>query len=258
MSRVVGARGITGNQAKSEGNMDKVNMESIAAKIRALLAKTTDNGCSEDEAIAAMSKAGELMAKYQIDLTETELRAEPLEKCFVDPRGRHADMARNYLGPAVGKFTDTRVWNTYVSQGKKKTVFLGLKSDALFAQWLMESLLDFIMRGADIAKKADKSIDKKSFALGAAIRIREKLWEIVKARKQETTASGNSTALVLQTKQQMIAAYLAAEGLKFQKARGGSRSYDGASYSAGQSYGNGASFGRPMSGASGVLRIARG
>lgn len=42
--------------------------QAIAARIRALLAKTTENGATDAEAMSAAEKARELMDRYQIDL----------------------------------------------------------------------------------------------------------------------------------------------------------------------------------------------
>ncbi len=36
-------------------------------RVKAILAKTMDNGCTEGEAMAALAKARELMATYEID-----------------------------------------------------------------------------------------------------------------------------------------------------------------------------------------------
>ena len=41
-------------------------------RVRAIIAKTIDNGCTESEAVAALAKAQELMAAY--DIGEAELR----------------------------------------------------------------------------------------------------------------------------------------------------------------------------------------
>ena len=40
-------------------------------RVRAIVAKTIDNGCTESEAMAALAKAQELMAAY--DISEAEL-----------------------------------------------------------------------------------------------------------------------------------------------------------------------------------------
>ena len=47
-----------------------------AAKIKALLGKTIENGATEAEAMAAAIKARELMDKYDIDLTTLDMKAE--------------------------------------------------------------------------------------------------------------------------------------------------------------------------------------
>lgn len=46
--------------------MSLVDREKLRARLRALLAKTTDAGCSEAEAIAAAEKAAELMRDYAL------------------------------------------------------------------------------------------------------------------------------------------------------------------------------------------------
>ena len=50
--------------------------QKIAAKIKALLAKTVERGCSESEAVAAAIKAAELMAAHNLNVTEAELLSE--------------------------------------------------------------------------------------------------------------------------------------------------------------------------------------
>ena len=53
--------------------------DAILARIRALLAKTVANGCTEAEAVAAAELAAKLLAKHNLTLDEAELEwvAEP-------------------------------------------------------------------------------------------------------------------------------------------------------------------------------------
>lgn len=51
--------------------------EKIAARIRALRAKTVENGCTEDEAMAAAAKVAELLDAYNMTVDEAEMRASP-------------------------------------------------------------------------------------------------------------------------------------------------------------------------------------
>jgi molybdopterin biosynthesis enzyme len=62
-----------------------MNRENLLDKIRALLAKTVENGCTENEAMAAIDKARAMMDAYEVteadlQLTNAEsavLRSEP-------------------------------------------------------------------------------------------------------------------------------------------------------------------------------------
>ena len=52
------------------------NKQPIVAKIKALLAKTTDAGATPEEALLAAEKAAELIERYNLSLTSLELQAE--------------------------------------------------------------------------------------------------------------------------------------------------------------------------------------
>jgi hypothetical protein len=55
-----------------------MNRTEIAGRIKGLLAKTVDNGCTESEALSAALKARELIEKHQLCLSEVELRRRAL------------------------------------------------------------------------------------------------------------------------------------------------------------------------------------
>lgn len=48
--------------------------EQIIEKIKALMEKTIENGCSEAEALAASEKVADLLVKYEIQMSEIEYR----------------------------------------------------------------------------------------------------------------------------------------------------------------------------------------
>ena len=228
-------------------------LKAITAKIRALLAKTEENGCSEEEALAAASKAQELMAKYHVSLTETELRAEPMARDSRPSQGRIDDSVRNAMAMAIAAFTDTTCYTS--GYRVKSTIFAGLESDVQFALWLLNSLAAFIDRGARRAQK--DGMDRRSFSLGAAHRIAGRLREEVKKRKEAAAKHyGTGTELVVRTKRDMVSQYLKDSGIKLYSrssyARGAG---DRDAYAAGHNYGNGASFSRPVNGAGSVARI---
>ena len=57
-------------EQKTVSASDKIDQAKLYARIKALLAKTAEANCTEAEAQLASDKARELIAKYQIDLTE--------------------------------------------------------------------------------------------------------------------------------------------------------------------------------------------
>src|SRR6188472_2763823 len=52
------------------------NREKMLDKIRALLSKTTENGCTEEEYLAALAKARALMDAYEITEADLQLTKE--------------------------------------------------------------------------------------------------------------------------------------------------------------------------------------
>jgi hypothetical protein len=231
-----------------------IDKTAIAAKIRALLTKTTEWGCSEEEALMAASKAHELLEKYQISLTDTELRSETMIKNERPSKGKIDDTLRNSMAMRIAEFTDTKCWVT--GKRVKSLVYAGLESDVLFARWLTDSLIDFCMRGAEIARSY--GMDRRGFALGAGQRIAARLKEEVEARKNPVIASPGR-ALVLVTKAQMVDNYLKESKMKFTKNYNktkGTRAV--AAYNMGQKYGNDAKFNRPIAGSGSVAKIGHG
>jgi uncharacterized protein DUF2786 len=58
--------------------------DAVATRIRGLMAKTTENGCTEEEAMLAAAKARELMDRYRLTMTDVEIQAEPIITETVD------------------------------------------------------------------------------------------------------------------------------------------------------------------------------
>ena len=103
----------------------------MLGRVRALLAKNMENGCTEGEAMAAFEKARELMEAYEIN--ESDIIPET-EKAQIQATGKPDPFAiKNRLAMAVAGFTHCRVWRN-PSNG---VTFCGLSSDVEFAEWLL-------------------------------------------------------------------------------------------------------------------------
>jgi Protein of unknown function (DUF2786) len=232
--------------------------DELLTKIRALLSKTIEAGCTEGEAMAALQKARAMIDVY--DVTDEELALTKEEKAtaeFFEERDPHG--VKRGLAYAVHKFTSTQGW-TSRADGKRATC--GLPADVEFAEWLLEALDGFVKREYvryAITNAAGDGNERRTamrnFVNGCAQRISQRLLELAEPPKQQTA---NARALVV-TKQAAIDEYLECAGIKLGRSR--TRYFnvrDSGAYDAGRAAGDRASFGRPVSGSAGVLRIGSG
>ncbi|ANC52461.1 hypothetical protein A4249_01430 [Brevundimonas sp. GW460-12-10-14-LB2] len=109
--------------------------ERIAARIRALRAKTVENGCTEAEAMAAAEKLAQLLADYNMTMDEADLRASPF--------GDHVHDAAGTVGlklwkpaSAIAKLTNTRYW-TGGRAAPTRITFVGLTHEVEIAAYLL-------------------------------------------------------------------------------------------------------------------------
>jgi len=235
-----------------------MNRESLLDKIRALLSKTTENGCTENEALAALDKARAMMDAYEV--TEADLQLSKAEAAVLrsEPAGsRDPHNIKWYLCSAVADFCDCKAWRSRKTGG---LVFCGMQSDAQFATWLLDSLAGFVQGElmkhlmGNLAPRGERRLVINGFVAGCTGRISARLQELTAQSK--VVASSNSRALVI-TKTAAIKATLDKAGIKLRSGRSSSVRLDGASYRAGQSAGDRASFGRPVTGQAATLRLGR-
>ena len=180
--------------------------EELLAKIRALLSKTIEAGCTEGEAMAALQKARAMQDIH--DVSDEELALTKEEKAtaqFFDERDPHG--VKRGLAYAIHKFTGTQGWR----RGKEKRATCGLPADVEFAEWLLDALDGFVKREYvryAITNAAGDGNERRaamrSFVNGCAQRISQRLIELAEPPKQQTA---NARALVI-TKRAAIDEYL--------------------------------------------------
>ena len=227
--------------------IDKETLASVSRKIKALLQRTQEAGCTEAEAAAAAGKAHELLAKYQLSLSELDLKEEGTCQTKVKVSG--LEIERNLMG-AVAGYCDCKVWRHRESRGDIGTVvFLGLKSDAFFAECLLASLTGFVQRETLLFSLDQETRGVRhlvdSFKHGACQRIKERLNEAVAARRT-VPAQDNSRALVV-AKAAMVAEAFEALGIKLRKpSKAATVTVDARAFGAGRDSGDKARFSRPV------------
>lgn len=230
--------------------------QSLLNKVRALLAKTLDNGCTEEEASAALGKAQAMIDAYEI--SESELELTKKEKAILqrmapdpnDPRG-----IRDFLCVGVAAFTGTRVW------GRKNEInFCGLPADVEFAMWLTDSLKEFVQRELVeyLARERVSNHDKRrhinGFILGATGRIYDRLRALAAERRASPSAAAASTRNALVVIQgAAIREYMAEHRIRLRGGGSVNRVQNSGARAAGHAAGDRASFGRPVG--SGTLRL---
>jgi hypothetical protein len=207
-------------------------------KVRAILAKTMDNGCTEEEAMTALAKARELMATYEIDESELQEEQEKATTFRTAPNDPYE--IKRGLCVNVGKFTRCAAFR----DRDEVITFAGKPSDIVFATWLLDTLQRFVMRElrAYQAKRSKLHMQNSnhmsvSFVVGCAQRINEKLKELAPIDWAKT--------------KELIVKEL---NMSLTKSRGPSRNLDENAARAGHKTGSSARFDRPVT-SGGQLRL---
>jgi Protein of unknown function (DUF2786) len=133
--------------------------EDLIEKIKVLLSKTVDNGCTEEEAFAALDKAQAWMDAYAV--TEDELRLTKEEAAVIRSEPKDSLDPHNikfYLMSAVAEFCSCKAWQKR-RRDVKVVEFCGLQSDARWATWLLDTLTAFVQ--AELARHLMETLPPK-------------------------------------------------------------------------------------------------
>jgi Protein of unknown function (DUF2786) len=233
------------------------NREKIVEKIKALVSKTVDNGCTEAEALAALDKARAWMDAYEISEAELQLtreetavlRREPPDS--LDPHN-----IKFHLMGAVADFCSCQAWQLRKREGKAVT-FCGLPSDAQLATWLLDTLAAFVQ--AELANhlmdtlppRGERRSAINGFVKSCCARISDRLGALCAQSAGAATTNGRELAVIKST---AVAAKMKECGIRVSGCCLSGQT-DSGSYRAGAAAGDRASFARPVTGAGAVLRL---
>jgi Protein of unknown function (DUF2786) len=230
---------------------------SIIEKIKALLAKTTENGATEAEMMSALDKASAMMDAY--DITDEEVQASKDEAAMLHtdpPDLQDPHKIKWRLSYGVSQFCGVQIFRPRRQTGLQ---CIGMPSDVQFATWLLDNLADFVFAElyahliGCLAPKNERGVIIRSFTAACCQRIVCRLLELVERSKAARTSNGRELVVV---KNAAIKAFMKDHGIHLRTCRGHSPSnVDRAAQAAGRAAGDRASFGRPVTGAAGVLRI---
>jgi hypothetical protein len=225
------------HQRPNLAELDKLKM-----RIQALRAKTIDNGCTEDEALSAAAKVAELLDRYDLSLSDIEIRQSPCERLEYETRRKKRIPIDGCIG-AIAHFCDCRVWREKSPAGEARYVFFGLRSDIAVAHYLTE-LIDTAIRSElgryktspeyQRFRDQERHMANASFALGMVASIADKL-TAMKADRDRTNSSSGRDLVVLKTS--IVDVELEKLDLNLREPRRSSRMVSLTAYEAGSSAG---------------------
>jgi len=231
---------------------------SIIEKIKALLAKTVENGATEAEMLSALAKASAMKDAYDISDADLQIAKDEAAMLHADPPDLSDPHKIKWrLSGAVSEFCNVQIFR---SRGETGLKCIGLPSDVQFAMWLLDQLADFVFGElyahliGCLAPPSERRIVMRSFTEGCCDKISERLSELVERSKAARTSNGRELVVAQSA---AIEAFMKDHDIHLRTccAGGGSANVDSAARDAGHAAGDRASFGRPVGGPVGALRI---
>ncbi|HEX3995193.1 MAG TPA: DUF2786 domain-containing protein [Acetobacteraceae bacterium] len=190
------ARLAVGRAPGASGDLDK-----LVQRIRGLREKTVEQGCTEQEAMAAAEKVAELLDRYGLSLSELDLRKQSCEGIGVETGRKRRGPIDDCMG-TIAVFFDCRVWAETAESGALSYIFFGLPGDVQAAVYLHDLVaLAFAAETATFQKgefyrglsAGDRRSATNSYQVGLAQGIINKLNAMRHARDAGRT---NGRALV--------------------------------------------------------------
>jgi len=231
----------------------------IIDKIKALLSKTTANGATEAEMFAALDKAAAMQDAYDITDEELQIAKDEAAMMHADPPDlKDPHKIKRRLTYGIAQFCGVQICRSRHETGFR---CIGMPSDVQFAMWLLDNLADFVFNAlyehliGCCAPPIERRIILRSFTEACCNRITDRLLELVERSKKARTSNGRELVVV---KDAAIKAFMKEHDIHLRTCwMGSSPNINSAAQAAGRAAGDRASFGRPVSGASGILRIAK-
>jgi hypothetical protein len=183
---------------------DQAALDRLKTQILGLRSKTMDNGCTEAEALLAAAKVAELLDRYDLSLTDIEIRTAQCEQ-------RHYAARRKKRIPlvecidAIADFCDCRVWREKSHSGNARYVFFGLPADVEVAHYLIELIDDAVRSELGCYKNSagyqrfrhqDRHLANSSFTLGMVASVADKLSAMKRERDAVKDGSGRDLVVL--------------------------------------------------------------
>ena len=185
------------------GSGDTPDLERVIARIRALQAKTQQAGCTEAEAMAAASKAEELLRKYDITLTAEDITGQTCTLARFPTGRKRFEGVDNCVEP-IADFCECWAWIERQEDNTINHVIFGMPADVEAASALYHMVNDTFATETAAFKAGEtyaatpsnqRATATRSFRMGLANGIQRKL-ETLKIERVRHTQQSSGTDLV--------------------------------------------------------------
>jgi hypothetical protein len=166
----------------------------IIKKIQLLKNKTTDNGCSEAEALTATQMISKLLMDYDLSMSDVEAKSQEFISDIIELDGQIKKPIHD-LVYSIGVFTDTKPWFKKANN-KFVYTFFGAKKDVEFANYLFSLLsnsMDFEYKKYQKTteyKLIGGRIARSNFFKGMVSRLSQRLLEMKKSNDKDLKEAG--------------------------------------------------------------------
>jgi hypothetical protein len=232
------ARLAVGRRGGADADLDR-----LVQRIRALRAKTVEQGCTEQEALAAAEKVAELLDRHGLSLSELDLRRQRCEGVGVDT-GRRRRAPIDDCMPTIAWFFNSRTWSELGADGEIRYIFFGMPADVQAAAYLYDLVTLAFARETILFQSAAfyRSLDSgarrsatHSFQVGLSRGIVGKLDSLRRAR--DAGASGGGGRALVPVKRSIIDEEMERLGLTLRAANAVRRKVIPDAFSAGKEAG---------------------
>jgi hypothetical protein len=188
-------------------NSSTTELHKIKSRIMALASKTTDRGCSEEEAMSAIEKIGELLEIYNLTMEECDVREEKCVSVSIPLRGARTGPAKFFARNLARLFSAKYYYSSeYTGEGYKRRaayVFYVQHHDAEAVKYLYELLDKAIVHETEIYKltvEYREALDRRAATLdfqeGMAERFAERL-DTIREENEAAMQAHKSTGTAL-------------------------------------------------------------
>ena len=249
-----------------------MNMESIKGKIQKLLALSRDEGASEQEAELALLRAHELLAKYNLEMTDIkDLKVDDISHEKIIEELREEWIRTIYQRVAKMYFCKYYYSSGHLNSKYQKAIqhnVIGREHNRAVANEMTYYLIDTIKRlgqeHTDPIPGDKREINKikRNFELGCAHRVSSRISTLTIQKmadngddKLENHYAGKNLPALYKTELQLCDDFLKNEGVRLSSSRGRANVTAGEAYRRGQSAGNSVSLNTQIKGGAASRRM---